>query len=83
MLALAPDIGGYKIVSQFPFPYHQIDALVGSSGSVKVPLGLADDVTQLHLDLFGDDKYVPSETVQKISNKIEDLSGYSAEDRTD
>ncbi|MCI9487754.1 MAG: hypothetical protein HFI64_12490 [Lachnospiraceae bacterium] len=83
VLALAPDIGGYKIVSQFPFPYHQIDALVGSSGSVKVPLGLADDVTQLHLDLFGDDKYVPSETVQKISNKIEDLTGYSAEDRTD
>jgi LCP family protein required for cell wall assembly len=82
VLGLAPNIGSYKIVNQFPFPYHQVDALVGSSGSVKVPLGLADDVAQLHRDLFGDENYEPSETVRQISNKIEKLSGYSAEDRT-
>lgn len=82
VLGLAPDIGKFSITSQFPFPYHQVDALVGSA-SVKVPLGLADDVTQLHLDLFKDDKYEPSATVQQISNKIEKLTGYSADDRTD
>ncbi|MCI8505658.1 MAG: hypothetical protein HFI67_05655 [Lachnospiraceae bacterium] len=83
ILGMAPDLGSYKIVNQFPFPYHQVDALVGSSGSVKVPLGLADDVAQLHKDLFGDENYEPSSTVQQISNKIESLTGYSAEDRTD
>ncbi len=82
VLGLAPNLGDYKIVNQFPFPYHQVDALVGSSGSVKVPLGLADDVAQLHKDLFGDENYEPSATVEQISNKIEKLSGYSAEDRT-
>ncbi len=80
ILAMAPDIGKYKIVNNIAFPYHQIDTYI--NGSVKVPLGLAEDVTQLHADLFGDTSYTPSATVQQISNKIEDLSGYSAEDRT-
>ena len=83
ILSMAPDIGSYRIVNNIAFPYHQIDAFVGSSGSVKVPLGLAEDVTQLHKDLFGDDNYVPSQTVQQISNKIESLTDYSAEDRRD
>ena len=83
ILSMAPDIGSYKIVNNIAFPYHQIDAFVGSSGSVKVPLGLAEDVIQLHKDLFEDDNYVPSQTVQQISNKIESLTDYSADDRRD
>lgn len=81
-ISLASSAGDYSIIQNIAFPYHQIDALVGSA-SVKVPLGLAEDVAQLHLDLFGDSSYVPSETVQQISNKIESLTGYGIEDRTD
>ncbi len=83
VLALVPDVGKYSITSMSAFPYHQVDAYVESSGSVKVPLGLAEDVTELHANLFGDTSYTPSSTVQQISNKIEELTGYSAEDRTE
>ena len=83
VLSLVPDIGKYNITAMSAFPYHQVDAYVESSGSVKVPLGLAEDVSELHANLFGDMDYTPSSTVQQISNKIEDLTGYSAEDRTD
>lgn len=82
VISMASDIMGYSIVQNIAFPYHQIDALVGGA-SVKVPLGLAEDVAQLHLDLFGDSGYTPSETVQQISNKIESLTGYGLDDRTD
>lgn len=81
VLALVPDIGSYKITKTAAFPYHQVDAMVGGA-SVKVPLGLAEDVTQFHQELFGDTTYEPSSTVKQISNKIEALTGYSAEDRT-
>ncbi|MCI8464321.1 MAG: LCP family protein [Lachnospiraceae bacterium] len=82
VISLAPDVGDFKMVNTIAFPYHQLDALVGAA-SVKVPLGLADDVAQLHMDLFGDDKYEPSPTVQQISKKIEELTDLSAADRTD
>ena len=72
----------YQIADSIAFPYHQVDALVGSA-SVKVPLGLAEDVTQLHQDLFGDTAYTPSATVQQISDEIERQTGYSAADRTE
>ena len=81
ILALAPDVGEYSIAKTIAFPYHQLDALVGSA-SVKVPLGLAEDVTQLHQELFNDTSYTPSDTVQQISNKIEKLTGLGVEDRT-
>ena len=81
ILALAPDVGKYSIAKTIAFPYHQLDALVGSA-SVKVPLGLAEDVTQLHQELFNDTAYTPSDTVQQISNKIEKLTGLGVEDRT-
>ena len=81
ILALAPDVGEYSIAKTIAFPYHQLDALVGSA-SVKVPLGLAEDVTQLHQELFNDTAYTPSDTVQQISNKIEKLTGLGVEDRT-
>lgn len=81
-ISLATSANDYSIIQNIAFPYHQIDALVGSA-SVKVPLGLAEDVAQLHQDLFGDASYTPSATVQQISNKIEALTDYGVEDRKD
>ena len=82
VISLAMSYHDYQIADSIAFPYHQVDALVGSA-SVKVPLGLAEDVTQLHQDLFGDTAYTPSATVQQISDEIERQTGYSAADRTE
>ncbi len=82
VISLAGSANDYQITQNIAFPYHQVDALVGSA-SVKVPLGLAEDVTQLHSDLFGDTSYSPSETVKQISNKIESQTGYGLSDRND
>jgi hypothetical protein len=41
------------------------------------PITLESNVIQLHKELFGDENYLPSETVKRISNDIIDKTGYS------
>lgn len=80
IISMIPQVKDYNIVSMEAFPYHQKDANVDNA-SVKVPLGLADDVTTLHQKLFNDYNYAPSDVVKAISNHIENYTGYSIDDR--
>ncbi len=74
ILALAAGLGGYKLADQCGFPFDKTSAdLV--AGDCVVPVNLASNVTQLHAFLFGDTDYVPSETVQAISDQISNDTG--------
>ena len=74
ILALAADLGRYKLGDQCGFPFDKTGADL-AAGDCVVPVNLANNVTQLHAFLFGDLDYVPSETVQSISNQISNDTG--------
>lgn len=59
----------------FPFDVTTSENIKGLTGSFVVPIGLADNVKQLHQYLFNDTDYQPSEKVQQISEDICWLSG--------
>lgn len=69
ILSLAAGIANYEIVDSIGFPYNQTTADI-DAGDCVVPINLADNVSQLHADLFGTEGYTPSDTVQQISNQI-------------
>lgn len=80
IIAMIPTVTNLTITEMFAFPYHQLDKNIDGA-SVKVPLGLAEDVTELHQNLFADYSYTPSDVVTSISNHIEAYTGLSAADR--
>lgn len=69
LIALAADVTKYNIVDSMGFPFDQLAANI-SAGDCVVPVNLANNVSQLHARLFGEEGYTPSQTVQEISNKI-------------
>lgn len=66
-----------KLSANTGFPFHVTTSenIRGLTGSFVVPIGLADNVRQLHQYLFEDTDYQPSEKVQQISEDICGLSG--------
>ena len=75
ILSLAKDVASYKLGENTGFPFDKLAADV-DAGDCVVPVNLAQNVTQLHSFLFGDDEnYIPSETVQSISNTIMERTG--------
>ena len=82
ILDLVKDVGQYNIVETtgFPFEKHTDPSIVVyNEGSMTtdmvIPINLANNVAQAHKFLFGVETYVPSLTVQEISNKIVELTG--------
>lgn len=59
----------------FPMDLETPESIPGYSGSYVVPVGLENNVKQLHAFLFPDQTYVPTETVKKISDNISNMTG--------
>lgn len=74
LLSLATGIAKYSIADSFGFPFDKQAADI-AAGDCVVPVNLAQNVTQLHAQLFGDENYTPSATVQEISNTIINNTG--------
>lgn len=74
ILALAPSIMSYKITESIGWPYETkgitLDRWYG------VPVTLEKNVIKLHQEAFGENDYVPSETVKNISSQIVTKTGY-------
>lgn len=68
-------INKYKMGENRRFPYKYHGGLLGAVW-YGVPVELGSNVTKLHLELFKQENYTPSSTVQKINNKIIEKSGY-------
>lgn len=75
ILSLAKDVASYSMGESAGFPFDKTTANV-DAGDCVVPVNLAANVTQLHEFLFGDEEgYIPSATVQSISDTIMNRTG--------
>ena len=75
IISMLPAVPFYSIKNSEGWPYEvrgiSTDAWYG------VPVTLESNVKELHAELFGNDDYTPTETVQEISDDIINDTGYS------
>ena len=79
MIKMAASVFQYEIGDTSGCPYEVADGRVEGVGSVVVPLGLVENVEELHDFLYPDEGYVASQTVIDISGEVERISGYTRE----
>lgn len=76
MIALAAQVFNYSLGETTGFPFEKNTVTLGSKGSVVVPCDLESNVTQLHVFLYDDEDYEPTDTVKKNSEKIINDTGF-------
>ena len=74
LISLAAGLNGYQLADNTGFPFDTAFADI-SAGDVVVPVTLSSNVAKLHSFLYGEEGYVPSQTVQDISNNIINATG--------
>lgn len=74
ILDLIPTMIDYNISDTTGFPF-TLDYKMINGADMVIPAGLAYNVKLLHLFLFDDREYQPSETVRNISYTVQDNSG--------
>ena len=70
IMAMIPQIATINITDNFGWPYHKKGQMI-KKVYYSVPTSLEEDVKELHKQLFNEDDYTPSETVQSIDKKID------------
>ncbi|MDO4757462.1 MAG: LCP family protein, partial [Parabacteroides sp.] len=81
IISLAAGVMQYDLGETSGFPFERTDGSVEGIGSVVIPLGVAENVEELHTFLYPKDAdYVVSDTVKGIAKEIETLSGYTRAD---
>ena len=70
IMAMIPQVASINITDNFGFPYHKKGQMINKV-YYSVPISLEDDVKKLHKQLFNEEDYTPSETVQSIDKKID------------
>lgn len=76
ILTLAQQIAQYKVVESKGWPYNTRGITLNGVW-YGPPITLRSNVIELHKELFGEEDYEPSETVNKISQSIVNKTGYS------
>ncbi len=80
MIKLAAGVMQYELGETAGFPFEHTDSSIEGIGSVVVPLGVTENVEELHRFLYPKDDYTVSQTVLNIASEIEYVSGYSRAD---
>lgn len=75
IIALIPKIYSYSIVESQGWPY-ETRGITLNGVWYGPPANLAENVSQLHKELFDEEEYVPTEGVQEISDRIINKTGY-------
>lgn len=75
MLGLAMHVREYQLVSTTGFPFDMTTKKISDAGDSVIPIGLEQNVTQLHQYLFGVEGYETSDTVKHISDVIKEKTG--------
>ena len=84
IISLTAGVMQYELGETSGFPFERTDGSVEGIGSVVIPLGVIENVEELHAFLYPKDKdYVTSDTVKDIAQEIEALSGYTRADYKD
>lgn len=78
LIALAAQVFNYSLGETVGFPFEKNTITLGSKGSVVVPCDLESNVTQLHVFLYDDTAYVPTDTVKQNSAQIINDTGFHA-----
>ena len=75
IISLIPQVISYNVKDNIGWPYETkgitLDRWYG------VPVTLEENVKKLHEELFGESDYQPTETVEEISNRIINKTGYT------
>ncbi len=80
LLGMAVNAFQYQLGETSGFPFESTDGRVEGVGSIVVPLGMKENVVELHEFLYKGETYSVSQTVENISIKIENATGYSRAD---
>lgn len=84
LLSLVKDISSYRIVDTTGFPFDKKNDILGSKGDCVIPIGLEQNVVQLHEYLFGtEEEYTPSASLTAISSKIVNDTGVVPPEKTE
>ena len=75
LIQYASAVNKYEIKSTTGFPFELTTKMLSSTGDTVIPIDLAKNVSELHEYLFNEQGYTASDTVQRISQKIEDKTG--------
>lgn len=75
IISMVPSMSKYKVTESIGWPYDTkgktMDRWYG------IPVTLESNVTQLHKEAFGEEDYIPSDTVKTISQSIINKTGYT------
>lgn len=82
LVKIASGVTRYHMGESKGFPFEKADGRTASAGSVVVPLGLVENVQELHAFLYAKENYVVSDTVKNIAGAIEQSTGYTRADYT-
>lgn len=78
IISLISAMKDYNLVETEGFPYYKNGKNISGVGDSVIPCDLLTNVKELHTQLFADQTYTPSNTVQAISKKIVSVTGYTA-----
>ena len=67
ILAYAKDVKKYELGETIGFPFEKDTMIYENAGDSVLPVDLASDVKKMHNYFYGEDGYMPSSTVKKIS----------------
>ena len=76
LIALATKMFEYSLGETTGFPFEKNTITLGSKGSVVVPCDLKTNVKQLHVFLYDDQDYEPTDTVKSNSEEIISDTGF-------
>lgn len=80
IISLATGVLQYEMGESKGYAFEHVDGSVKGVGSVVIPLGVAENVEEMHAFLYPKEEYTISETVQTIADEIEAVTGYTRED---
>lgn len=84
MLGLASSALDYEMGATTGFPMEAMNGSVKGVGSIIFPVGMTENVEELHSFLYPDEKYKgPTETVRKIAGKVEEMTGVTRDKLND
>lgn len=76
LLALAAQVFNYQLGETTGFPFEKNSMMLGSKGDVVVPCDLKSNVIQLHVFLYNDTDYEPTDTVKSNNEQIINDTGF-------
>ena len=73
---LTAKVFNYSLGETIGFPFEKNTTTLGNKGSVVVPCDLESNVKQLHVFLYDDNEYAPTDTVKNNSAQIVNDTGF-------